>query len=208
MKDLVIEEAFLKSAVNLPLKIREKIVSQLLTFTKHPDDPDLDLQRLEGSKEFRSMRVDDTYRMIIRIEKAASTLVAVATRDSPYSLDAKPRAATPVHKPGAYANDIVIAPVDALDKLLVEEKYLALTKRLLELAEKSREVQFQFPEIETMLDAHLPPEARKFPNWWGNQKTGKRAHAFAWMAAGWVVSNVDIRTGIVKFARAKKIATP
>ena len=56
-------------------------------------------------------------------------------------------------------------------------------------------------EIEEILNAHLPPEARQFHNWWANQKSGKRAQSFAWMAAGWVVSKADIKADLVKFTR-------
>jgi hypothetical protein len=34
-----------------------------------------------------------------------------------------------------------------------------------------------------------------------NQKTGKRSQAFAWMAAGWLVSKVDVDADLVKFSR-------
>src|SRR5947209_5233446 len=56
-------------------------------------------------------------------------------------------------------------------------------------------------EIEEVVRAHLPPEARRFPNWWANQKTGKRSQAFAWMAAGWLVSEIDVDADLVKFSR-------
>jgi hypothetical protein len=95
----------------------------------------------------------------------------------------------------------VIAPVEALERLLVEEKYLLLTKHLLAVPAATRDLQFRVAEIEGIVRAHLPPEARRFPNWWANQKTGKRPQAFAWMAAGWLVSKVDIDADLVKFSR-------
>ena len=96
---------------------------------------------------------------------------------------------------------MVIAPVDALEKLLVEEKYLLLAKHLLTVPAATRDLQFHVAEIEGILHAHLPPEARRFPTWWANQKTGKRPQAFAWMAAGWLVSKVDVDAEFVKFCR-------
>lgn len=97
----------------------------------------------------------------------------------------------------------VIAPVDALETLLVEEKYLLRAKHLLTVPAGTTELQFHVAEIEAIVNAHLPPEARRFPNWWANQKTGKRPQAFAWMAAGWLVSKVDIDANLVKFSRKK-----
>ena len=68
-------------------------------------------------------------------------------------------------------------------------------------AAATAELQFHFKEIEEILNAHLPPEARQFVNWWANQKSGKRAHAFAWMAAGWLIPKVDIKADRVTFKR-------
>jgi hypothetical protein len=63
------------------------------------------------------------------------------------------------------------------------------------------DLQFCVAEIEGIVRAHLPPEARRFPNWWANPKTGKRPQALAWMAAGWRVSKVDVDADLVKFSR-------
>jgi hypothetical protein len=91
--------------------------------------------------------------------------------------------------------------VDALEKLLVEEKYLLLAKHLLTVPAGTKDLEFHIKEIEGIVRAHLPPDARKFPNWWANQKTPKRPQTFAWMAAGWLVSKVDLDGGLVKFSR-------
>src|SRR5215471_21377556 len=96
---------------------------------------------------------------------------------------------------------MVIARVDALGKLLVEEKYLLLAKHLLTVPAATTDLQFHVAEIEGIVHAHLPPEARRFPNWWANQKTGKRPQAFAWIPAGWLVSKVDVDADLVKFSR-------
>jgi hypothetical protein len=97
---------------------------------------------------------------------------------------------------------MITASVDALGRLLVEEKYLLLAKHLLDIPRATKGLQFRISEIETIVHAHLPPEARRFPNWWANQKSGKRPQSFAWMAAGWVVSKIDLDSGLVKFVRA------
>lgn len=91
--------------------------------------------------------------------------------------------------------------MEALEKLLVEEKYLLLARHLLNVSPAINNLEFRVAELEKIVCAHLPPEARRFPNWWANQKTGKRPQAFAWMAAGWLVSKVDIDADLVRFSR-------
>ena len=104
-------------------------------------------------------------------------------------------------------DDVVLAPVHALETLLVEEKYLPLARHLLKAPAATAELQFHFKEIEEILNAHLPPEARQFVNWWANQKSGKPAHAFAWMAAGWLIPKVDIKADRVTFKRRGYVLT-
>ena len=94
-----------------------------------------------------------------------------------------------------------------LETLLVEEKYLPLARHLLKAPAATAELQFHFKEIEEILNAHLPPEARQFVNWWANQKSGKPAHAFAWMAAGWLIPKVDIKADRVTFKRRGYVLT-
>jgi len=193
MKDFVLDDGFLASCAHLPETSREKIVSQLQGFTKGYRDRAHGVARVEGSKDLLSLPVDDTCRIILRSEKSMTTLLFVTDNNS---------SSTPVvSKRGISPHHMVIAPVEALETLLVEEKYLLLAKALLKVRATVKEVQFRFSEIERILNAHLPPEARRFTNWWANQKSGKRAHAFAWMASGWLVSSVDINADLVKFVR-------
>ena len=193
MKDFVLADAFIQSCVDLPDEIREKIVSQLRAFAADPRDRDLGIARVEGSKHILTLPVGDTYRILLRREKPMITLLMVSESDSSSSSVSS--------KGDAGSSPMIVAPVDALATLLVEEKYLLLTKYLLKVPAATRELEFQVSAIEKIVDAHLPPEARRFPNWWANQKSGKRPHAFAWMAAGWLVAKIDIRAGLVKFIR-------
>jgi hypothetical protein len=193
MKDFVLDDGFLGSCIHLPDEIRAKIVSQLQGFTKGYRDRAHGVARVEGAKDILSVPVDDIYRIILRREKSVTTLLFV-TGDTPSST-------LVVSKGRKSPGHMVIAPLDALETLLVEGKYLLLAQDLLKVRATIKEVQFRFSEIEGILSAHLPPEARRFTNWWTNQKSGKRAHAFAWMASGWLVSKVDLNPGLVKFVR-------
>ena len=187
MKDFVLEASFLRSSVDLPMKVRKEIASQLEVLSRNPRNRDL--ERLAGSNQLHALRIDTGQRIILRLDKSAASLLFVETEGSVYPRNSD-------HQPRA--QERVIAPVEALETLLVQEKYLPLTRYLLRVDSKTREVEFRFSELEKIINAHLPPEARQFPNWWANQKSGKRAQAFAWMAAGWIVIKVDIKAGWVR----------
>ena len=193
MRDFALDNGFLQSCIDLPVKIRERIVSKLQAFAKGPRDRDLGVARVEGSKSTLSLPVDEVYCIFLRREKPVTTLLFVDRNDS--------AATHALSKRGISPDYMIMASVEALETLLVEEKYLLLAKHLLRVPAATRELQFQVAEIEKILNAHLPPEARRFPNWWANQKSGKRAHAFAWIAAGWLVARIDIKSGLVKFVR-------
>ena len=186
MKDFVLADRFLQSCIDLPEDLRREIVSRLRALARDPRDRRLDVARVEGSVRTFSLPIAEDYRLFFRREKQATILLSVAGLVSNFGMN---------------ADLMVIAPVDALEKLLVEEKYLLLAKHLLTVPAATTDVQFHVAEIEGIVRAHLPPEARRFPNWWANQKTGKRPQAFAWMAAGWLVSKVDIDADLVKFSR-------
>jgi hypothetical protein len=193
MRDFVLHDGFLRSCIDLPRKTRERVVSQLRAFSADPRDRDLGVARVEESKHVLLLPIDDTYRILLRREKPVTTLLAVTESNTPAKLVTAKRGIRP--------DQMVIAPVDALATLLVEEKYLLLAKYLLRVPATTRELRLEFSEIEKIVNTHLPPEARRFHNWWANQKSGKRAHAFSWMAAGWLVSEVDIDGAAVKFTR-------
>ena len=187
MKDFFLADRFLQSCIDLPEGLREKIVSRLRALARDPRDRNLGIARVEGSASTLSLPVDENYRLFFRREKQTTILLSVADLVSNFEMTAELK---------------VIAPVDALETLLVEEKYLLLAKHLLTLPAGTSDLQFHVSEIEAILRAHLPPEARRFPNWWANQKTGKRPQSFAWMAAGWMVSKVDLDVGVVNFSRS------
>ena len=186
MKDFVLADRFLQSCIDLPEDLRRKIVSRLRALARDPRDRRLGIARVEGSVSALSIPIVEDYQIFFRREKQATILLSVGDV---------------VTNCGMSAALMVIAPVDALEKLLVEEKYLLLAKHLLTVPAATKDLQFRIAEIEGIVRAHLPPEARRFPNWWANQKTGKRPQAFAWMAAGWLVSKVDVDGDVVKFSR-------
>jgi len=78
-------------------------------------------------------------------------------------------------------------------------KYSSLAKYLSDL--KETEVVLSFAEIERILGFPLPESARKLRMWWGNDQTHSQASA-GWLAAGYVVEDVDFKNETVKFRKA------
>ncbi|MBI4923583.1 MAG: hypothetical protein HY834_17725 [Devosia nanyangense] len=55
-----------------------------------------------------------------------------------------------------------------------------------------------FAEIESVIEARLPPSARTRAEWWSNSPSG-HSQARAWMRAGYSTSKVDLEAGEVTF---------
>ncbi len=80
-------------------------------------------------------------------------------------------------------------------------KYEPLTAHLRgrELAEWAP----SFAEIEDILGFSLPPSARKYREWWGNQAGAGHSQASSWQDAGWRVWKVDLEGERVIFRRPR-----
>ena len=66
-----------------------------------------------------------------------------------------------------------------------------------------------FEEIEEVLGFNLPASARLYSAWWANEEPGGRhTHAFAWTAAGWKTSEVDMAAETLVFKRPKPACNP
>jgi hypothetical protein len=189
MKDFVLANRFLESCIDLPEELRREIISRLRALSRDPRDRRLGVARVEGSVSALSIPIAEDHCIFFRRDKQATILLSVGDVVTNDRMNC--------------AALMVMAPVDALEKLLVEEKYLLLAKHLLTVPAATTDLEFHIKEIEAIVRAHLPPDARRFPNWWANQKTGKRPQAFAWMAAGWLVSKVDVDGEVVRFSRQK-----
>lgn len=60
-----------------------------------------------------------------------------------------------------------------------------------------------FAEIEAVLGAPLPESARKYREWWANQRGGGHSQAKGWQDAGWQVWRVDFGHRNVEFRRVR-----
>lgn len=81
-------------------------------------------------------------------------------------------------------------------------KYIRLAVFLAEQPAGVNEVSMTLHEIEEVVGAPLPTNAR-FPSWWRNDE--HRMHSRAWLTAGWKVGHMR-GTDCVTFVRDRTIA--
>lgn len=77
-------------------------------------------------------------------------------------------------------------------------KYVPLARHLLNAAAAKQDVTLRFRQVEEILQTPLPPAARKFRPWWGNETSG-HVQAAAWLAVGWRVGKVSLQDETVTF---------
>lgn len=83
----------------------------------------------------------------------------------------------------------------------MSEKYAPLEQYLRGLPTHQQEVTLSFEQIERLLNDSLPPSAYNDPLWWGNQRKGTFVDEIAWMDAGWLVDQANLREKRVFFVR-------
>ncbi|MDC9825606.1 hypothetical protein PRN20_17875 [Devosia sp. ZB163] len=81
---------------------------------------------------------------------------------------------------------------------MVGEKYEPLRSHL--QRQQGSAVTLSFVEIEAILEAPLPPSARKHQAWW-SANVAHRSQDHAWIDAGWTVDKADQERGLVTFRR-------
>jgi len=82
----------------------------------------------------------------------------------------------------------------------VTSKYTKLAKYLSETGLNG--VTLSFDDVEKILGFPLPESAHKLRMWWANDKTHSQAKR-GWMAANYLVDNVDFQNKTVTFVRAQ-----
>ena len=84
----------------------------------------------------------------------------------------------------------------------MESKYALLRDYL--LASSKDRVKLSFDEIEEIIGASLPNSARMYRSWWANDEHHTQARN-GWMAAGYLVSDVDLERETVLFVRREQV---
>lgn len=79
----------------------------------------------------------------------------------------------------------------------MSRKYGPLTDYLSEVSRDT--VVLSFSEIESIIDAQLPPSAHDYREWWANQAHGSQAGG--WVDAGWRVAEVNLSQQRTTFER-------
>jgi len=79
-------------------------------------------------------------------------------------------------------------------------KYSAMTQCLSQLPTTREAASFRF--IEELIGSDLPPSARKYRPWWGNQLKSGGRQCTAWLKAGWRVETIDLIGETAVFIRS------
>ena len=82
-------------------------------------------------------------------------------------------------------------------------KYTPLENYLRDLPANQREVVLSFEQIESIINAKLPPSAYGYQQWWDNEKEGNHINARAWAKAGWKVESVDFNRKRARLVRVE-----
>lgn len=69
-------------------------------------------------------------------------------------------------------------------------------------------VRMRFADIEEIIGRNLPPSARTYPAWWGNNDQGGKRHSAAWLHAGWRVEDLVLEMEEVSFVRKNEPTAP
>lgn len=69
-------------------------------------------------------------------------------------------------------------------------------------------VRMRFTDIEEIIGRDLPPSARKYSAWWGNNDQGGKRHSVAWLCAGWHAENLELEMEEVSFVRKNEATAP
>lgn len=69
-------------------------------------------------------------------------------------------------------------------------------------------VRMRFADIEEIIGRELPPSARKYPAWWGNNDQGGKRHSAAWLHAGWRAEDLALEMEEVGFVRKNELTAP
>ena len=82
-------------------------------------------------------------------------------------------------------------------------KYTPLENYLRDLPESQSEVSLGFQQIESILNAKLPPSAYEDRRWWDHETEGNHLNKRAWANAGWKIASLDVPKKRVKLIRIR-----
>jgi plasmid maintenance system killer protein len=89
MPRVELTRAFLEAAASLPSAIQRAIERKLLFLAQNPRHNSLRLERFQGWPDHWKMRVNDNYRILLRMEGSADEQVFTALDVGPHSIYSK-----------------------------------------------------------------------------------------------------------------------
>ncbi len=205
--EMIVHPRFVEDAADLQKPQQTKLWKQLNHFLRDPNHPSLRRKRLQGtSEEVFELRVDDDYRVIYQLRSdGIPVLLGVGKHDEalrfaerwPPVVERRARVEVAEYMP--LPPIPLPMPLPKLREMVSERKYYPLG--LLLLAKAGSDVKLVFSQIEQVIGDLLPPSARRYRAWWGNDRNPRRSQAASWLEAGWEVSGVDFVDESVTFTR-------
>lgn len=199
----ILSVRFLKSVRACEKTIQVKTWKALDQLSRDRSTPGLRVEKVKGTPDRWSARVDLKYRLIFQILRDSYSALHVGPHDDAFSeavshpaLPPRRMGSTSVPSPAPIDDQSLSIPGGLLSKA---SKYFPLAESLLTEPDSRSRVELQFGEIESMLGAALPASARKHRAWWANDVT--HVQALAWLGAGWRVVLVDLSGERVGFER-------
>jgi len=205
-----LKDSFLDAAYLLPKDISRKVWKAVRLLSRNPESPGLNLEKLHGKADsLWSIRVDEKYRAILLRNSQLTTLLFVGPEQEAYLFaNRAPKQTQSTSAPRgtpAVKQESPIAGAATSEHTVIRDthksptgKYVALARHLLNAQVTRQNVKLSFREIEGILQAALPPAARKHRPWWGNDTSG-HVQAAAWLAVGWRVAKVSLQDEVVIF---------
>ncbi len=206
---LDLQDSFLEAACGLPKEIGKKVWKAIRIMSRTPSSPGLNLEKLRGkADDLWSIRVDEKYRTILYRDQHITRLLFVGPEQDAYLF--AERVPTTGHATSAAGDVFRETSTSAMEAPPSESeraensvqsrtaKYVPLARYLLNLASTKQSVTLSFSQIEEILGADLPPSARRYRPWWGNDYSG-HVQASAWLSVGWKVAKVSVPGESVTF---------
>lgn len=223
IRQFTLTAQFVRAVCKLGEQQRRRVWETLDKFARDPGSPGLNPESLRGTAAgLKSIRVDAGCRIIFSGDQTP-VLIYAGSHDDAYHFAGRTtiapqeeRLLLPSSRRGAVTSETISQPTGgtpvqsaALKGLLLRtKKYLPISALLSDQPPGQQTIDLSFAQIEDLLEAKLPPAARRYSAWWANDTTS-HSHATAWLAVGWRTEHLQLRAERVSFVRpaAKGIPT-
>jgi mRNA-degrading endonuclease RelE of RelBE toxin-antitoxin system len=208
--EMIVHPRFVEDAAALEKPQQAKLWKQLRSFLRNPNHPSLGRKLVQGASErIWEFRVDNCYRVIYQERQdQIPVLLAVGKHDEALRFAERWRPVTERRARPEIMEYMVLPPIpvpmelSALQQTVAARKYYPLGQFL--FGRREVEVQLTFSQLEEIIGTPLPPSARRYRAWWGNERNSRHPQAIAWLGTGWQTRGVQMKAESVSFVRVTK----